>query len=271
MIKQKDKCFIPEKPKSIQETRFSLVRKGTHINFGSIGKVKKFGIFFSLFLLLQGSLWNGNGVVKAFSTTIQQELGKSVINSQPLSSMVYQDTTISQREQIKGSDLVALLNTLEIKDLKDVKDTLDFKLMVEELTNTLQKSKELAIEQKQKFEKWLEEQKRKEEEERLRKERLSSPYIYSLSQFMFKGRVRQFGYEYTYYSQQVLPGGALKIPGRHVDENGYVVDGEGYIVLATSYKIARGTILPTPFGKKGKVYDRIGGSSSANLVDVYIR
>lgn len=89
---------------------------------------------------------------------------------------------------------------------------------------------------------------------------------YTLQQFMFAGVVNWNGYKYTYYSERVLPGGGLNIPGRHLNENGYVVDGDGYIVLANSAPL--GTIFPTPFGGPGKVYDR---GTVGNHLDVYVK
>lgn len=88
----------------------------------------------------------------------------------------------------------------------------------------------------------------------------------SLSDFMFRGVVNWGGYRFTYYSQQVLPGGGLKIDGRHVNAGGYVSDGDGYIVLAGSAPM--GTVYETPFGYKGKIYDR---GTTGNHLDVYIR
>ena len=59
----------------------------------------------------------------------------------------------------------------------------------------------------------------------------------------------------TYYSQRVLPGNSLNIPGRHVADDGTVRDGDGYICVAanTSYK-ARGEVVKTSLGP-AKVYD----------------
>ncbi|MFM1602776.1 G5 domain-containing protein [Helcococcus ovis] len=94
----------------------------------------------------------------------------------------------------------------------------------------------------------------------------SSSYQYSLGQFQFNGVIYWGGYKFTYYSQSVLPGGGLYIPGRHINEDGYVADEDGYIVLAND--AARGTIIDTPFGYKGKVYDR---GTYGNHIDVYIR
>ena len=94
----------------------------------------------------------------------------------------------------------------------------------------------------------------------------SSSATISLSQFMFDGVVYWGGYKFTYYSQSVLPGGGLSIPGRHINADGYVADGDGYIVLAGSAPL--GTVYDTPFGYKGKIYDR---GTYGNHLDVYIR
>ena len=57
----------------------------------------------------------------------------------------------------------------------------------------------------------------------------------------------------TWYSQNVLPGGGLNIPGRHVAEDGTVRDGDGNIVVASD-NYAYGTQVETSLGP-GKVYD----------------
>lgn len=90
------------------------------------------------------------------------------------------------------------------------------------------------------------------------------PREYTLSDLRYHGVIYWGGYKFTYYSQRVLPGGGLKIPGRHVNEAGYVADGDGYIVLAND--APKGTIIPTPFGYYGKVYDR---GTYGNHYDVY--
>lgn len=93
-----------------------------------------------------------------------------------------------------------------------------------------------------------------------------SAALYTLEQFMFTGSVNWGGYRFTYYSQQVLPGGGLAIPGRHVNDAGYVSDADGFIVLAGS--APKGTVYETPFGAPGKIYDR---GTVGNHLDVYIR
>ena len=77
---------------------------------------------------------------------------------------------------------------------------------------------------------------------------------YDPTNFKSMGVINWNGYRWTYYSQRVLPGGGLKIPGRHVGAYGFVCDENEYICLASS-DLKRGTVVDTPFGMKGCVYD----------------
>lgn len=86
---------------------------------------------------------------------------------------------------------------------------------------------------------------------------------YTPAYFKRMGIIGYNGWRWTWYSQRVLPGGGLRIPGRHVDERGYVCDGNNYICLASN-NIGYGSVIDTPFGKKGKIYD-----SGCSGVDVY--
>ena len=79
-----------------------------------------------------------------------------------------------------------------------------------------------------------------------------------------KGRITFNGHTETYYSQKVLPGGGLNIPGRHIASDGTIRDGEGYIVLASD-DYSKGTVVQTSLGP-GKVYD--SGSGKGNI-DLY--
>jgi len=90
--------------------------------------------------------------------------------------------------------------------------------------------------------------------------------IYTSSEFQYLGEVYYDGWRWTWYSENVLPGGGLDIPGRYVDENLFVCDGDGYICLASS-TLPYGTVLETPFGKYGKVYD---SGCDEGTVDVYV-
>ena len=83
--------------------------------------------------------------------------------------------------------------------------------------------------------------------------------------FKSLGVIKWNGYTYKYYSQRVLPGGGLKIPGRHVD-NYFVCDEEDYIcVAAHPDQFDKGDIVDTPFGE-GKVYD---ACPEKNVIDIY--
>lgn len=89
--------------------------------------------------------------------------------------------------------------------------------------------------------------------------------LYSASYLKQMGVITWNNYRWTWYSQKVLPGGGLNIPGRHVDENGYVCDENGRICLASGF-VDNGTVVSTPFGKEGCVYDYC---ATANTYDVY--
>ena len=86
-------------------------------------------------------------------------------------------------------------------------------------------------------------------------------------EFQYLGVIEEDGVTYTYYSEQVLPGGGLtelNENGRH-SEDGFVKDGDGYIAVASSeYEI--GTVVDTPFGE-GKVYDT---GCAEGVVDIYV-
>lgn len=73
------------------------------------------------------------------------------------------------------------------------------------------------------------------------------------------------GTRYTWYSEQVLPGGGLDIPGRYTDEEGFVRDEAGNIAVASSDH-EKGTAVDTPFGP-GVVYDT---GCASGTVDIYV-
>lgn len=79
-----------------------------------------------------------------------------------------------------------------------------------------------------------------------------------------KGRIWFNGHSETYYSQKVLPGGGLAIPGRHIAGDGTIRDKDNYIVVASD-DYPKGTVVQTSLGA-GKVYD--SGSGKGNI-DLY--
>lgn len=84
------------------------------------------------------------------------------------------------------------------------------------------------------------------------------------AEFRRAGVIYYNDYIFKYYSEKVLPGEGLKIPGRHSDGN-FVRDENGYICVASS-DLPKGTVVDTPFGK-GKVYDT---GCSSGVIDVYV-
>lgn len=97
---------------------------------------------------------------------------------------------------------------------------------------------------------------------------VGSGTIYSPNEFQNAGVIDWGGYQWTYYSELILLGEGLDIPGRHTTEDGYVCDGDGYVVLAADLSmLPRYSIIDTPFGRTGKVYDT---GCAYGIVDVYV-
>lgn len=89
---------------------------------------------------------------------------------------------------------------------------------------------------------------------------------YAPSDLYTQGRLCYGDYQYTWYSERVLPGHGLAIDGRHTDDEGFVCDGDGYICVASG-SLEKGTVVDTPFGREGKVYDC---GCPSNVLDVYV-
>ena len=207
-------------------------------------------------------------------------------------SLAKADTSshIEKTEYFKQvSSILSFRRTAKINSFK-TKEIVDLEIRMKKEAEAKEKAKKDAEEKakkeaEEKAKKDDAEKARKEAEERSRKaaeqqrssdqpdtsesdsypER-STEKLYDLQTFMFNGVINWQGLKFTYYSQSVLPGGGLEIPGRHVNNDGYVSDGDGYIVLAGS--APKGTVYDTPFGYQGKIYDR---GTVGNHLDVYIR
>ena len=80
--------------------------------------------------------------------------------------------------------------------------------------------------------------------------------------------VKEFdGHRETYYSEHILPGGGLNIPGRHVADDGTIRDGDGYICVASDLSyLDRYSILLTSLGP-AKVYDT---GCAYGTIDIYV-
>ena len=110
-----------------------------------------------------------------------------------------------------------------------------------------------------------------EEEEARRKAEEAAREAASRRSFfaaMFKrtGVLRWGGWRWTWYSEKILPGVGLWIPGRYTDAYGFVRDGNGYLCLASD-KLKKGTVVDTPLGEPGIVYDSGCGMYT---LDIYV-
>ena len=82
-----------------------------------------------------------------------------------------------------------------------------------------------------------------------------------------RGTINYNGHKETYYSERVLPGNGLRIPGRHVADDGTIRDENGFICVAADPGfLAKGTILITSLGP-AKVYDC---GCAYGTVDIYV-
>lgn len=85
------------------------------------------------------------------------------------------------------------------------------------------------------------------------------------------GHGRYNGCSWTWYTTRQYPDrkNALGIKGKHKDKRGFICDKDGYICLASGRgNKKKHAIVPTPFGKYGKVYDTNGGYNN-RWFDVY--
>lgn len=96
----------------------------------------------------------------------------------------------------------------------------------------------------------------------------SSPYYITKNRLTkSKGVIYYNGRKETYYSQKVLPGKGLKIPGRHVADDGTIRDKDGYIVISANWGyLPKGTKVITSLGP-AKVYDT---GCRKGIVDIYV-
>lgn len=96
----------------------------------------------------------------------------------------------------------------------------------------------------------------------------SEPYnLFSNALTSWRGAQYFGGHKETYYSERVLPGYGLRIPGRHVADDGTIRDEEGYIAVAADPAfMSRGSTLMTSLGP-AKVYDT---GCAYGTIDIYV-
>jgi len=86
---------------------------------------------------------------------------------------------------------------------------------------------------------------------------------YAPQDLRFLGVIYWGGWRFTWYSENVLPGGGLSIPGRWSDGN-FVRDENGNICVASS-DLPYGSSVATPWGN-GVVYD---SGCASGTIDIY--
>ena len=216
--------------------------------------IRSLAVCATLLLLL-----NGNHA-KADTSTADTELkvASSIVNVKSVVSIV---NSMTKEEKA----------AIEAKKAEEEKAAAEKAKKEAEEKEAAEKAKaEAEKAKKEAEEKDAAEKAKREDEERIAAEleaqkTAKTEKLFGLDDFMLRGVVYWNGYKFTYYSEKVLPGGGLRIPGRHVNADGYVADEEGYIVLAGDAPM--GSVFETPFGYKGKIYDR---GTSGNHLDVYI-
>ncbi len=137
-----------------------------------------------------------------------------------------------------------------------------------------QKKQEQKIKAAQRAEKARREAEKKLEEEASKKSfegvklQYSEPYKITSNPLNRRMDVKEYrGHRETYYSQKVLPGGGLNIPGRHIAKDGTVRDKNGYICVAAHGKyLKQGQKVMTSLGP-GIVRDT---GCSYRTIDVYV-
>ena len=91
--------------------------------------------------------------------------------------------------------------------------------------------------------------------------------VYSKEEFIYAGIINWNGWNWTYYTLSEWPGQtSTPVEGRYVNNTGFVCDPDGYVILASA-DLSPYTVVETPFGITGKVYDT--GCPSGYL-DVYV-
>ena len=95
---------------------------------------------------------------------------------------------------------------------------------------------------------------------------VSAQKIYSKEEFIHQGMISWNGWNWTYYLLSMFPGStSTPVQGKHVNEDQFVCDGDGYVILA-SVDLPPYTVVETPFGYMGKVYDT---GCPSGVLDVY--
>lgn len=95
---------------------------------------------------------------------------------------------------------------------------------------------------------------------------IAIPAIHTKEEFIHQGVINWNGWNWTYYLLSMFPGStSTPVQGKHVNEDQFVCDEDGYVILA-SVDLPPYTVVETPFGYMGKVYDT---GCPSGVLDVY--
>ena len=113
---------------------------------------------------------------------------------------------------------------------------------------------------------YLEKEGQKTKEENQEPKLQTLDRVIELDDFRYRGIVDWNGWNWTYYLMSMFPGStSTPVENRWINDEGFVCDQDGYIILA-SVDLDPYTVVETPFGYMGKVYDT---GCPHGILDVY--
>ena len=113
---------------------------------------------------------------------------------------------------------------------------------------------------------YLEKEGQKTKEENQEPKLQTLDRVIELDDFRYRGIVDWNGWNWTYYLMSMFPGStSTPVENRWINNEGFVCDQDGYIILA-SVDLDPYTVVETPFGYMGKVYDT---GCPHGILDVY--
>ena len=195
------------------------------------------------------STFNYNNILMSILLIVALLITTFTLNQ--LSVRIYDNTQLiaKQADEIYVLQSIVESQTVEIQDLQQAGADADKKLLEAEKKLKEYLSKPVPVSSKAKPTKSV----------------TTKATSTSTKKLTKRGGVNYFnGRKETWYSQRVLPGGGLKIPGRHVGAGGLIKDKDGYIVVAAS-DLPKGTVTQTSLGA-AKVYD---SGCAVGTTDIY--
>lgn len=196
--------------------------------------------------------------ISIFSAVLGMSLRKVKLQPEAttIESISTTETATTETTTVKLTETAKTEPTSEISTTA-VKIHTETKKIAETSAETTEKKKESKVVSK------LAEIESKIQSKTRKVETTAAPKI-TPAEFRRAGVIYYNGYKFTYYSEKVLPGKGLRIPGRHSDGN-FVRDEDNYICVASS-DLPKGAVVNTPFGE-GKVYDT---GCPSGVIDIYV-